>query len=209
MVPTLLDIIVPPLGYPTSMKKRGLLWTPTMEGFDIKTQIPLSSFEGKDAIPKEVFYKICPDGVNKDFYIGSCILDISNTGWIDLNNDGIKEVLISGYNLSGYRGSGGWSSWLFQKKGKHYRLVQELFGWEIYLSESVTNGYFDLIQIFKKETGFQKGPAKRIFKWKEDKYTETIWSPYVKMLLIFLFASGLIGFVIVLRKIKIQKSLLI
>ena len=92
-------------------------------------QISWADIESRKAISEEVFEHICDKiAIDEDLWLKNFIFNYIKAIWVDLNNDGLREIFISGHNMIGYSGAGGWWSWLFQKKGARYELIQESFG---------------------------------------------------------------------------------
>ena len=111
------------------------------------------SSEALNAVPKEVYDEICQDVINEEIQI-TCDVNPSMLSWIDLNSDGTNEIIVDGNGISVfYEGAAGYTSFLFQLKNNKYILVNDFFGWNIKISGTKTNGYFDLIQEYKDYYG--------------------------------------------------------
>jgi hypothetical protein len=133
-----------------------------------KSEVHQNSVKVK--IPQEFFNYIGCVGEkfpkNKDLQ-ESCSPDYFSLRAIDLNGDGEDELLIDSSGNIHWSGSGGYYTWIFQKKGNRYQIIGEFLGGEVSPLSTETRGYFDLKQNYK-----HYGTAEP---W-EDRTSKYIWN---------------------------------
>ena len=76
--------------------------------------------------------------------ISNCSEIFQINEFIDLNNDGVKEVIVRGKNSLVNSTTGNYGTWICQKVGHSYKVIFEESAEECKVKKSVTNGYRDI-----------------------------------------------------------------
>lgn len=97
---------------------------------------------------------------------------------VDLNEDGVKEIIVDSSENGFFGGTGGFQTWIFQQTQSGYRGIGDFFGF-LHITKILstkTNGYFDIE--FRYKHYFEKGGWEweretRIVKWDGMEYS--VW----------------------------------